>query len=88
MLLWLADYLSQYYIGFSVLNYLTMRGILGVLTALFIAMVIGPYMIEHLKYRQIVLGQALFRHCFAVPYPAYPRVQESYSPIETPKHQQ
>ncbi len=53
MLLWLADYLSQYYIGFSVLNYLTMRGILGVLTALFIAMFIGPYMIEHLKYRQI-----------------------------------
>lgn len=53
MLLWLADYLSQYYSPFGVFQYLTMRGIMGVLTALFIAMAIGPFMIERLKSNQI-----------------------------------
>ena len=57
MLLWLADYLSQYYSAFGVFQYLTMRGIMGVLTALFIAMAIGPYMIEQLKAKQI--GQSI-----------------------------
>ncbi|MDC9719656.1 MAG: phospho-N-acetylmuramoyl-pentapeptide-transferase [Gammaproteobacteria bacterium] len=57
MLLWLADYLSQYYSAFGVFQYLTMRGIMGVLTSLFIAMAIGPYMIKHLKAKQI--GQSI-----------------------------
>ena len=57
MLLWLADYLAQYYSAFSVFHYLTVRGIMGVLTALFIAMAIGPYMIEQLKTKQI--GQSI-----------------------------
>ncbi|MCP4879026.1 MAG: phospho-N-acetylmuramoyl-pentapeptide-transferase, partial [Gammaproteobacteria bacterium] len=57
MLLWLAEYLSQYYSAFGVFQYLTMRTIMGVLTALFIAMAIGPYMINHLKIKQI--GQAI-----------------------------
>ncbi len=53
MLLWLAEYLTQYYSAFGVFQYLTMRGIMGVLTALFIAMAIGPYMTERLKAKQI-----------------------------------
>ncbi len=57
MLLWLAEYLSQFYSVFGVFQYLTMRAIMGVLTALFIAMAIGPFMIKHLQIRQI--GQAI-----------------------------
>ncbi|OUS31679.1 phospho-N-acetylmuramoyl-pentapeptide-transferase [Gammaproteobacteria bacterium 45_16_T64] len=57
MLLWLADFLSQYFSFFNVFQYLTLRGILGVLTALTIAFVIGPIMIEKLSYHQI--GQSI-----------------------------
>ena len=57
MLLLLADFLSQYYSGFSVFRYITLRGILGVLTALGLALFIGPYLISQLKLKQI--GQAV-----------------------------
>jgi len=57
MLLWLADFLSQYFSFFNVFQYLTLRGILGVLTALTIAFVVGPIMIEKLSHHQI--GQSL-----------------------------
>ena len=57
MLLWLADYLQQYYSVFNVFQYLTFRGILGVLTALVIAFIVGPYLIERLSYHQI--GQSV-----------------------------
>ncbi|MCG8670181.1 MAG: phospho-N-acetylmuramoyl-pentapeptide-transferase [Pseudomonadales bacterium] len=57
MLLWLAEYLAQYASVFNVFQYLTFRGILGVLTALVIAFIVGPYMIEKLSYHQI--GQAI-----------------------------
>ena len=57
MLLWLADILSQYFSFFNVFQYLTLRGILGVLTALTIAFVIGPIMIKKLSYHQI--GQTI-----------------------------
>ena len=53
MLYHLTDYLSQYYSGFNVFQYLTLRVILGVLTALMISFVIGPVMIRHLSFRQI-----------------------------------
>ena len=53
MLLQLAQYLSQYYSAFSVFEYLTLRAILGVLTALLIALFIGPTMIRTLVSRQI-----------------------------------
>jgi hypothetical protein len=46
MLLWLADYLAQYYKGFHVFNYLTLRAMLSILTALAIALWFGPWMIE------------------------------------------
>lgn len=57
MLLWLADYLAQFYSGFNVFSYLTFRGILGVLTALIFSFVFGPIMIRKLQLRQI--GQAV-----------------------------
>ncbi|EHQ51406.1 phospho-N-acetylmuramoyl-pentapeptide-transferase [Ectothiorhodospira sp. PHS-1] len=48
MLLILFEYLSQYYTAFNVFQYLTLRAILGVLTALLIAFMVGPAMIRHL----------------------------------------
>lgn len=53
MLLYLAEYLARFYSGFNVFQYLTLRTILGVLTALMISFVIGPIMIRHLSVRQI-----------------------------------
>jgi phospho-N-acetylmuramoyl-pentapeptide-transferase len=49
MLLSLAEFLMQFYRGFAVFQYLTLRGILGVLTALMIAFVVGPAMIRRLS---------------------------------------
>lgn len=57
MLLWLFDLLSQHVSGFQVFQYLTFRGILGVLTALLISLVFGPWMIRRLNYHQI--GQTI-----------------------------
>lgn len=57
MLLWLAEYLSSYASGFQVFQYLTFRGILGVLTALAISLLVGPTMIRRLNRHQI--GQAV-----------------------------
>ena len=57
MLLWLADFLSQYYTGFAVFKYLTLRAIFGVLTALGMGLWLGPHMIRKLSYHQI--GQSV-----------------------------
>lgn len=57
MLLLLADYLISIDSGFRVLNYLTFRAILGVLTALTISFMIGPMMIEKLTQQKI--GQSV-----------------------------
>lgn len=57
MLLWLADYLSQYFTAFGVVKYLTFRAILGVLTALGLSLMLGPTMIRRLNYLQI--GQSV-----------------------------
>ena len=53
MLLWLSDYLQQYYSGFNLFGYLTVRGILGVLSALLISLLLGPLMIRKLAVNQI-----------------------------------
>ena len=53
MLVYFADYLSQFHSVFNVFQYLTLRAILGVLTALLISFVVGPWMIRHLSFRQI-----------------------------------
>ena len=48
MLLYLFEYLQQYHSAFNVFNYLTLRGIMSVLTALVICFVTGPIMIRRL----------------------------------------
>lgn len=53
MLLWLTEYLQQYYSGFNVFGYLTLRAILSVITALFLSLFIGPVMIRKLAHYQI-----------------------------------
>ena len=55
MLLDLAQYLTQFESGFNVFNYLTMRAIMGALTALVISFIIGPRLIRRLQVNQ--LGQ-------------------------------
>ena len=53
MLLFLAEYLTQFASGFQVFQYLTLRAILGVLTALVISFMVGPVMIRRLSHYQI-----------------------------------
>ncbi len=53
MLLYLTDWLAQYHSAFNVFQYLTMRTILGVLTALLISLLVGPVMIRRLSHHQI-----------------------------------
>lgn len=57
MLLLLAEYLAQYVAAFDVFRYLTFRGILGILTALGISLLLGPWMINRLNILQI--GQSV-----------------------------
>ena len=53
MFLILTDYLSQYYSAFTVFNYVTLRTIMGALTALAISLLLGPLMIRKLTDKQI-----------------------------------
>lgn len=53
MLIWLAEWLTQFDSGFNVISYLTLRAILSTLTALLIAILIGPKMIKWLQNMQI-----------------------------------
>lgn len=53
MLVYLAEYLTQFSSGFSVFQYLTLRAILGILTALMISFMVGPVMIRRLTHHQI-----------------------------------
>ncbi|BFM06226.1 phospho-N-acetylmuramoyl-pentapeptide-transferase [Halioxenophilus aromaticivorans] len=57
MLVWLASILQEYVKEFAVFQYLTLRAILGVLTALSISMMLGPWMIRRLN--QLQIGQAV-----------------------------
>ncbi|TAM10204.1 MAG: phospho-N-acetylmuramoyl-pentapeptide-transferase [Nevskiaceae bacterium] len=57
MLYALAEWLRQYASGFNVFSYLTLRAVLGVLTALMISLLAGPRVIRFLhalKYGQVV----------------------------------
>ncbi|MGH6636558.1 MAG: phospho-N-acetylmuramoyl-pentapeptide-transferase [Gammaproteobacteria bacterium] len=57
MLLTLTEYLTGLHSGFNVFQYLTLRTILGVLTALLISLLVGPFMIRRLsRYR---IGQSV-----------------------------
>ncbi len=53
MLYALAQYLQEFYSGFHLFNYITLRAILGVLTALIISLLIGPMMIRRLTIYKI-----------------------------------
>lgn len=57
MLVWLAQYLEQYIGAFSVVQYLTFRAILGVMTALAICLLMGPWFIR--KLNELQIGQAI-----------------------------
>jgi len=53
MLLYITEYLTQFHTGFGVFQYLTLRAILGILTALVISFIVGPVMIRKLSHYQI-----------------------------------
>ena len=53
MLFYIAEYLTEFVTGFNVFTYITMRAIMGALTALLISLFLGPVMIRHLSVRQI-----------------------------------
>lgn len=53
MLIWLAQWLQQFDPGFNVFSYLTLRSIFSTLTALLIAILVGPKMIRWLQRMQI-----------------------------------
>ena len=53
MLLWLGEYLTQYFSAFNVFSYLTFRAIISTLTALFISLYFGPKLIRYLQKMQI-----------------------------------
>jgi phospho-N-acetylmuramoyl-pentapeptide-transferase len=53
MLLFLTEYLARLHSGFNVFSYLTLRAILGTITALAIALLVGPPLIRRLTRHQI-----------------------------------
>jgi phospho-N-acetylmuramoyl-pentapeptide-transferase len=53
MLRYLAGWLTEYYSGFNVFSYLTLRAILAALTALLISFLVGPVMIRKLAEHQV-----------------------------------
>ena len=57
MLYWLAEYLQEYLRSFAVFQYLTVRAILGVLTALGISLLLGPWFIRRLT--ELRIGQSV-----------------------------
>ena len=57
MLLYLADYLTDLYSGFNAFTYITLRAIMGALTALVMSFLLGPVVIRRLISRQI--GQTI-----------------------------
>lgn len=57
MLVWLAEYFEAYFRPLAVFQYLTLRGILGVMTALSVSLLLGPWFIRTMAQKQI--GQAV-----------------------------
>jgi phospho-N-acetylmuramoyl-pentapeptide-transferase len=53
MLFWLAKLLTPHYTGFNVFSYLTVRAIFAVITGLGLALLLGPWMIEKLKFGRV-----------------------------------
>jgi phospho-N-acetylmuramoyl-pentapeptide-transferase len=57
MLLWISQYFASYLHAFHVFQYITLRTILGTLTGLVIALLIGPTMIRRLSQHRV--GQVI-----------------------------
>lgn len=57
MLVWLSEWLAQHFHVFHVVQYLTLRAIFGTLTALVIALLLGPSMIRRLSLHKV--GQVI-----------------------------
>lgn len=57
MLYWLSEYLQEYLRSFAVFQYLSVRAILGVLTALGISLLLGPWFIRRLT--ELRIGQSV-----------------------------
>jgi len=57
MLLWLSEWLSNYFHFFHVVQYLTLRAILGTITALVLALLLGPSIIRQLSSHRV--GQVI-----------------------------
>lgn len=57
MLVWLADYLTQYHSAFGVVKYQTFRTVMAVLTALLFSLLMGPAVIAYL--RRLKVGQSV-----------------------------
>ena len=57
MLIYVAEYLTRIHSGFNVFSYLTLRAILGALTALVLSFAMGPYVIQRLSSRRV--GQTI-----------------------------
>ncbi|HBG31204.1 MAG TPA: phospho-N-acetylmuramoyl-pentapeptide-transferase [Gammaproteobacteria bacterium] len=57
MLYWLTQQLVAYHSGFHAFSYITLRAIMGMLTALGLGLLLGPVLIAHLAQRQ--LGQQI-----------------------------
>ncbi len=53
MLIYLTEYLTRFHSGFNVFGYLTLRAILGALTALALSFAMGPYVIQRLSARRV-----------------------------------
>jgi phospho-N-acetylmuramoyl-pentapeptide-transferase len=57
MLYWLSEYLQEYLRSFAVFQYLTVRAILAVLTALGMSLLLGPWFIQRLT--DLRIGQSV-----------------------------
>ncbi|OGT63718.1 MAG: phospho-N-acetylmuramoyl-pentapeptide-transferase [Gammaproteobacteria bacterium RIFCSPHIGHO2_12_FULL_45_12] len=57
MLVWISEWLANYFRFFHVVQYLTLRGILGTLTALTMSLWLGPVIIRQLSLRH--MGQVV-----------------------------
>ncbi|NDF03807.1 MAG: phospho-N-acetylmuramoyl-pentapeptide-transferase, partial [Betaproteobacteria bacterium] len=57
MLLFLFDYLDSYIKALSVFGYITLRAVMATLTALFLGLVLGPWVIRRLT--QLKIGQTV-----------------------------
>jgi phospho-N-acetylmuramoyl-pentapeptide-transferase len=53
MLVWLFERLANEYSAFNVFRYLTLRAILGIITALTISFVVGPWLIRKLTFQKV-----------------------------------